>query len=122
MLPRAWVVSFIFASVSRPLGQLHKTWTIKKLDFRVTGASPLSPQPILGMESLRYPLAFVETNASKCPSSAAFKIPRCDVRAGQEIEWQTITHAQFKQDVELFGKYWSHVLRSIPPRSVVGIW
>jgi hypothetical protein len=68
------------------------------------------------------PLNFVEANASTCPSSPAFRIPLLDLPTGRVLDWQTITHAQFQRDVELFAKYWTHILKSIPPRSVVGIW
>lgn len=76
------------------------------------------------MSPLRTHLTDLETAASKYASYPAFKVPDPDPSTGQVREWVSITYEQFKTDVELFAKYWAHVLKEqgLPPRSVVGMW
>jgi len=42
----------------------------------------------------------------------------------QVSEWATITYAQFYQDVQLYARYWSSILREdgVAPGSIVGLW
>jgi acyl-CoA synthetase (AMP-forming)/AMP-acid ligase II len=76
------------------------------------------------MTPLRTHLTDLEAAASNYASCAAFKVPDLDPSTGRVREWVSINYEQFKKDVELFAKYWAHVLKAqgIPPRSVVGIW
>lgn len=73
---------------------------------------------------LRTHLTVLETSASLYPTRPAFKTPRSDCQTGQVQDWQSITYQQFKQDVELFARHWSRVLRRdrVPQKSVVGVW
>lgn len=69
-------------------------------------------------------LTALEAAASKYASRPAFKVPRIDPQTGGVQEWESISYAQFKNDVELFAKYWAHTLgaQGLPERSVVGVW
>jgi hypothetical protein len=76
------------------------------------------------MNSLKTHLSALDAAASEYAAYPAFKLPRIDPQTGLVLEWESISFAQFKIDVELFAKYWSHTLRAqgLPERSVVGIW
>ncbi|TFY83769.1 hypothetical protein EWM64_g230 [Hericium alpestre] len=73
---------------------------------------------------LRSHLSVLEASASAYASSPAFHIPRCDLQSDEAQEWDSISYAQFKQDVELFARHWARVFRTrgIPQRSVIGMW
>jgi hypothetical protein len=76
------------------------------------------------MSSLTTHLSALDAAASKYAAHPAFKLPRIDPQTGLVREWESISYPQFKNDVELFAKYWSHTLgaQGLPERSVVGIW
>jgi acyl-CoA synthetase (AMP-forming)/AMP-acid ligase II len=76
------------------------------------------------MSSFTTILTVIEADASKYPSSPAYKIPQIDPSTGRVEAWKTITYGEFQQDIEQFAKYWSLKLNAldIPPRSVIGVW
>ncbi|KAF9069154.1 acetyl-CoA synthetase-like protein [Rhodocollybia butyracea] len=71
---------------------------------------------------LRTHLSVLESSAARFSSSPAFRVPILDGQTGKLNDWETISYTQFLFDVERSAVYWSHQLRDIPQRSVIGLW
>ncbi|KAI0313551.1 acetyl-CoA synthetase-like protein [Amylostereum chailletii] len=74
--------------------------------------------------AIRSHLTLLENSASLYAASPAFQLPRCDSQSGDVVDWEPISYAKFKQDIDLFARHWARVLREdgIPQRSIVGMW
>ncbi|THH20855.1 hypothetical protein EW146_g586 [Bondarzewia mesenterica] len=75
-------------------------------------------------QNLESHLSVLSASASLHASFPAFRLPRFNLQSGQVQDWESVTYAQFKQDVELFARHWARVLKhdGIPQRSVIGMW
>src|ERR1700721_2245223 len=69
-------------------------------------------------------LTVLEASASLHPSAPAFKVPQYDLETNQIHCWQSITYAQFLNDVERSARFWARVLNAngISKKSTVGLW
>lgn len=76
------------------------------------------------MASLQSHLSVLDASSSAYPSAPAFRIPSVNPATSQVDEWLSISYLQFRDDVELYARYWSTVLAldGLPKRSVVGLW
>lgn len=70
-------------------------------------------------------LAILEQAASAYPTRPVFKLPKLVANEAEQVEeWQSISYAQFKADVETYATHWSRILHAdgLPPRAIVGVW
>lgn len=69
-------------------------------------------------------LAIVESSATLYANRAAFRIPSVDSTTNALLEWNTITFAQFKLDIESYARYWKSTFesRNVEKNSVIGLW
>ncbi|KAF8271441.1 acetyl-CoA synthetase-like protein [Lactarius quietus] len=76
------------------------------------------------MHTPRSHLSVLQTSASLYSSLPAFHVPQTLSESGDVQTWAPVSYMQFLLDVELFARYWAHVLQldGIPQRSVIGMW
>ena len=70
-------------------------------------------------------LTILEQAASAYPTRPVFKLPKLVANEVEQVEeWQSISYAQFKADVEAYATHWSHTLHAdgLPSRAIVGVW
>ncbi|KAF8182898.1 hypothetical protein BJ912DRAFT_977046 [Pholiota molesta] len=68
-------------------------------------------------------LTVLESSSSKFASETLFRTPQVDSQGHVEV-WRSISYQKFREDVELFARHWTRILKeqNIPKRSVVGCW
>ncbi|KAH9969012.1 hypothetical protein BC827DRAFT_1152099 [Russula dissimulans] len=69
-------------------------------------------------------LSVLQSSASRFASLPAFYVPQALSESGDVASWGPVSYMQFLLDVELFARYWAHVLKldGIPQRSIIGMW
>ena len=74
--------------------------------------------------TLRTHLDVLNDSSVEYSERAVFQLPVPSAQRPEDQEWQPVTYAQFKRDVETYAKFWSRQLAAcgLPGRSVVGLW
>lgn len=69
-------------------------------------------------------LSILESSAALYPTRPAFRVPSINPSTSAVHEWNAITYAQFKSDVDAYARYWYSRLSTskIPQQSVIGLW
>jgi len=97
--------------------------TGKPFNFIISPPLPFS-QHLSFLTMMKSHLEVFQSSVSRFASAPLFRIPEVDPSTGNVLEWSTITYQQFQDDVELYARHWSRVLRcsGIPRGSVIGLW